>query len=93
MTRVRSKGPQTAETDGSGEATSNCRALYPAPLTPTQHLIQAELAARWRISERTLERRRYLRQGPPYVKIGAHVVYRLVDIEAYENAHLRGGAR
>jgi hypothetical protein len=27
------------------------------------------------------------------VKIGAHVVYRLVDIEAYENAHLRGGAR
>lgn len=56
----------------------------------TRHLNQIELARRWRISERTLERWRWLKQGPAYLKIGGRVAYRLEDIEAYEGAQRRG---
>ncbi len=49
---------------------------------------QYELAKRWRLSPRTLERFRYERKGPPYVKIGGRVVYRVTDIVAYENKGL-----
>jgi len=45
---------------------------------------QYELAKRWHLSPRTLERFRYEKKGPPYVKIGGRVVYRLSDIEAFE---------
>ena len=48
-----------------------------------KHLTQAELARRWRMSPRTLERWRWLRQGPPYLRLG-HILYRLEDVEAYE---------
>ena len=51
-----------------------------------RHLTQLDLAHRWRISPRTLDRWRWLRQGPPYLKLGAGVVYRVEDIEAYEAA-------
>ena len=53
---------------------------------PVRHLTQFELAERWRISPRTLERWRWLRLGPQYVKIGGRVVYLLSDVEAYEAA-------
>jgi hypothetical protein len=58
------------------------------------HLNQVELGRRWRISHRTLERWRWLKQGPRYLKIGGRVVYRLEDIEAYEaeQAHSAGQA-
>ena len=49
---------------------------------------QYELAKRWRLSPRTLERFRYERKGPPYVKIGGRVVYRVTDIVAYETKGL-----
>jgi hypothetical protein len=55
----------------------------------TQHLTQTDLARRWRISPRTLERWRYLRFGPNYVKVGGRIVYLLADVEAYEKAHRR----
>jgi hypothetical protein len=54
-----------------------------------RHLNQVQLARRWSISPRTLERWRWLSQGPEYLKIGGHVVYRLEDIEAYEAAQRR----
>jgi hypothetical protein len=52
-------------------------------------LHQTELARRWRISPRTLERWRWLGQGPTYLKIGGSVAYRLEDVLAYEAAQLR----
>jgi hypothetical protein len=55
---------------------------------PTRHLNQIDLSRRWNISPRTLERWRWLGQGPRYPKIGGRVVYRLDDIEAYEAAQL-----
>ena len=51
-----------------------------------RHLNQVDLARRWRISPRTLERWRWLQQGPSYLKIGGRIAYRLADIEAYEAA-------
>lgn len=49
------------------------------------HLNQVDVSRRWKISCRTLERWRWLGIGPRYIKIGGRVVYRLQDIEAYEN--------
>lgn len=54
-----------------------------------QHLNQYDLAKRWRMSQRTLERWRWQHKGPPYLKVGYKVVYRLCDIEAYESESLR----
>ena len=48
------------------------------------YLHQKELAARWRMSPRTLERWRWLKTGPAYIKLGGKVVYAVQDIEAYE---------
>jgi hypothetical protein len=53
------------------------------------HLNQTQLARRWCLSPRTLERWRWLKQGPDYVKVGGRVLYRLDDIELFEAANLR----
>jgi hypothetical protein len=55
-----------------------------------EHLNQIELSRRWRISHRTLERWRWLGEGPTYLKIGGRIVYRLADIETYEAAQVHG---
>ena len=52
-------------------------------------LNQTELAARWTISARTLERWRWTGDGPALLKIGGRVVYRLEDVLAYEQARQR----
>ena len=48
------------------------------------HLNQYELARRWRLSPRTLERWRWIGDGPDFLKIGGRVVYRLEDVERWE---------
>ena len=57
--------------------------------SPIRHLNQVELARRWSLSPRTLERWRWEGRGPWYLKIGGRVVYRLSDIEAYEAGRQR----
>jgi hypothetical protein len=52
------------------------------------HLSQLDLARRWAISPRTLERWRWTGEGPRYVKLVGRIVYRLEDIEAFENARM-----
>lgn len=54
-----------------------------------RHLNQIDLSRRWRLSPRTLERWRWLKLGPPYVKVGGRVLYRLDDIEAHEAPNRR----
>lgn len=61
-----------------------------APPDHVRHLTQLDLARRWRISPRTLEAWRLLRRGPVYLKLGEVVVYRVEDIEVFEQAQLRG---
>lgn len=53
---------------------------------PQTHLTQADLAAQLNISPRTLERWRWTGEGPAFLKIGERVVYRLEDVEAFEQA-------
>jgi len=57
-----------------------------------RHLNQVQLSRRWTLSPRTLERWRWLKAGPPYLKVGGRVVYRLEDVEDYEmnQLHLVG---
>ena len=57
-----------------------------------KHLNQVELSRRWNISPRTLERWRWLKQGPGYLKIGGRVVYRMSDVELFEVAQLHHSA-
>lgn len=49
-----------------------------------RYLTQPELADRFRVSPRTLERWRWLKTGPNYIKLGGKIVYALEDVEAYE---------
>ena len=46
------------------------------------HLNQKQLAARWSISEATLERWRSEGLGPKFLKLCGRVLYLRVDIEA-----------
>jgi hypothetical protein len=66
---------------------SALRSAFP-PGMELRHFNQEQLARRWSISPRTLERWRWLRQGPPYLRIGGRVVYRLSDVENYEASKL-----
>jgi hypothetical protein len=53
---------------------------------------QKELARRWTLSHRTLERWRSERKGPAFMRIGGRIIYRLDDVTRYEreNLHLSG---
>jgi hypothetical protein len=59
----------------------------------TRHLNQIDLARRWNISHRTLERWRWKHEGPPYIKLGGRIVYRLEDVLAFEAARLSTSSR
>jgi hypothetical protein len=51
---------------------------------PTVFLTELELACRWRHSPRSLQRWRAAGKGPPYLKVGRRVIYRISVIEAEE---------
>ena len=53
-----------------------------------KHLTQLDLARRWRLSPRTLERWRWIGEGPQFLKVGKRICYRLEDVEAYEAQNL-----
>jgi hypothetical protein len=59
-----------------------------APITE-QFIGQRELACRWGISPRTLERWRRLGQGPNFLKLRTRVVYDLRHVRAFEAKHLQ----
>ena len=55
-----------------------------------ERMTQAELAAFWQVSPRTLERWRALGTGPAWMRIGGRVLYRRTDVLAFEQAHTTG---
>jgi len=65
-----------------GEVTMNI-AEAPVLLSPRQ------LAARWGLSEKTLERWRMLGTGPVFLKLGGRVLYRIDEVEAHEQQRTR----
>jgi hypothetical protein len=58
-------------------------------MPPQPCFSQKELARRWTLSHRTLERWRLRDEGPAYMKLGGRVVYRLEDVIAFETARLQ----
>lgn len=54
-------------------------------MAATTHFDQLQLADRWGLSPKTLERWRVLGTGPKYIRLPGKVIYRLCDIETYEN--------
>ena len=57
-----------------------------------QHLDERALADRLSMSPRTLQRWRQDGKGPPFLKLGGRVVYRLTDIESWEQQHRCDGS-
>lgn len=57
--------------------------LPPAMFNPRQ------LADRWGLSEKTLERWRMLGTGPSYLKLGSRVLYPLHEVQAHEQERTR----
>lgn len=51
-----------------------------------RHLNQDQLARRWSLSPRTLERWRSTGKGPTYLRLGGRIAYALADVEAFETA-------
>lgn len=62
------------------------------PRPPSRaHLTQAELADRWRLSGRTLEKWRQTGRGPRHLRVGGRVLYPAEEVARFEAANLRGG--
>tara|TARA_B100001057_G_scaffold195163_1_gene195943 strand:+ start:3268 stop:3465 length:198 start_codon:yes stop_codon:yes gene_type:complete len=47
-------------------------------------MTEKQLAERWQMNKRSLYRLRSEGTGPPYIKIGVTILYKLADIKAYE---------
>ncbi len=52
-------------------------------------LTQAELARRWRITTRTLDRWRVAGTGPAWLRINGRILYRTQDVLGFEQLRLR----
>lgn len=57
----------------------------------TVHLNQRDLSQRWGISPRTIERWRCINEGPVFLRIRGRVLYRLKDVEKFEEQNLHPG--
>ena len=66
----------------------SCQLIRKETKMEVVHLNQKQLAARWSVSEATLERWRSEGIGPKFLKLCGRVLYRQVDIEAYEESCL-----
>ena len=54
-------------------------------------LRERELAVRWRMSPRTLQRWRAERYGPAFIRIGGSIRYRMSEVLAFEERRSCGG--
>jgi len=52
---------------------------------PTVNYDARSAAKRLNLAEQTLSNWRYLRKGPPYIRIGGKIVYREADLVVFEN--------
>jgi len=54
------------------------------PLGLALYLRESELALRWRMSERTLQRWRQAGKVPRHLRLGGRVLYPIADVLAFE---------
>lgn len=62
---------------------------FNTPQVNRQTFNEVELADRWGLSPKTLQRWRVAGVGPQFMRLGGRVLYRVVDIEEYEERSLR----
>lgn len=48
------------------------------------YLTSKELAQRWRLNDQTLANWRHAGKGPPFIRVGARVLYPIEGIESFE---------
>jgi len=53
----------------------------------SEFLTGMQLAKRWQMHHATLIKWRAEDQGPPFVKIGKRVLYKMADVEQFEEAN------
>jgi predicted site-specific integrase-resolvase len=63
----------------------------PSTSRDTPHLAEADLAERWGLSRRTLQRWRQNGTGPSWFRVGRKILYRRDDIEYFERSCRGGG--
>jgi hypothetical protein len=56
-------------------------------------LTEHDVSKQIRVSLGSLRRWRFIRQGPPFLKVGPLVRYRAEDVEAWPSAQPTGGAQ
>ena len=61
------------------------------PIGLVLYLRESELALRWRMSERTLQRWRQAGKVPRYLRLGGRVFYPIADVLAFEAGVVSGG--
>lgn len=66
------------------------RAAQAGPAVDAQHITPATLVARWAatVPLGTLSNWRTKRRGPPFVKVGARVLYQVAPLLAWEREQL-----
>jgi hypothetical protein len=52
-----------------------------------------DIAARWRITTRTLDRWRVDGRGPAWMRLNSRILYRAEDVLAFERVRLRQSVR
>ncbi len=60
---------------------------------PSTMLREGELARRWDVSQRTLQRLRTDGQGPAFIRIGGAIRYQMADVLAYDSLRRVGEIR
>lgn len=56
-------------------------------------LTQEELAERWKLTVRTIQIMRKEKKGPAHTLIASRPLYKLADVEAYEEQQRRDGGK
>lgn len=66
---------------------------YPIPSTPNDNkcfLTETQLAKRWQVSKKLIQKQRQHGTGVPFVRLGGRIVrYRIEEVCAFEEAALR----
>ena len=62
-----------------------------SPELDAHHLREDELAQRWHVSRRTLQRWRSSGRAPSHLVLGQRILYRRQDVETFEARHLEVG--
>lgn len=63
------------------------RRNHPQNQAEPVHLRERDLASRWKMSQRTLQRWRAEGSGPHHIRIGGSIRYRMADVLDYERRH------